>query len=140
MIERKLSAVFTQGTLMGDFVIGDMANYIMAICEDEKTRSYGICFADTGVLCVFACHDEPLTVCCLPIFCESAACPVFAHALFESIFFFFNLVLPYMTVFGTGCLSLLPRLGLCVRCVMVCVAGCIDTCSHRGIQPQLVYR
>ena len=31
IIERKLSAVYTQGTLMGDFVVGDMSNFIMSI-------------------------------------------------------------------------------------------------------------
>jgi DNA mismatch repair protein MSH6 len=31
IIDRKLAAVYTRGTLMGDFVIGDMSNYIMSI-------------------------------------------------------------------------------------------------------------
>ncbi|EGD83460.1 hypothetical protein PTSG_04067 [Salpingoeca rosetta] len=56
IIERKLSAVYTQGTLMGDFVIGDMSNFIMAIKEDEDTRTYGVCFADTATAEFNVCH------------------------------------------------------------------------------------
>ena len=71
----------TQGTLMGDFLVGDMSTYIMSIkarggnrptnCnltprqEDPETRAYGICFADTGTaefnLCGFvddAAHTQ----------------------------------------------------------------------------------
>ena len=31
IIHRQLTAVLTQGTLMGDFLIGDMSNFIMSI-------------------------------------------------------------------------------------------------------------
>lgn len=48
IIERKLSQVLTQGTLMGDFLVGDMSTYIMSVKEDPATGTYGVCFADTG--------------------------------------------------------------------------------------------
>jgi DNA mismatch repair ATPase MutS len=31
IIERSLTTIYTKGTLMGDFVVGDMSSYIMAI-------------------------------------------------------------------------------------------------------------
>eukprot|EP00055_Hartaetosiga_balthica_P004931 m.13709 g.13709 ORF g.13709 m.13709 type:complete len:1251 (+) comp4189_c0_seq1:110-3862(+) len=61
IIERKLAAVYTAGTLTGDFVVGDMSNYIMSIKENAATRTYGVCFADTATanfnLCYFT--DDP---------------------------------------------------------------------------------
>lgn len=91
IIERKLCAVYTQGTLMGDYVMGDMSNYILSlkVCvfdndciyltftyqllhrlfsvylwlpddvlafffdnyrkqEQQDSRTYGVCFSDTG--------------------------------------------------------------------------------------------
>eukprot|EP00053_Salpingoeca_punica_P015373 m.141445 g.141445 ORF g.141445 m.141445 type:complete len:1202 (+) comp16694_c0_seq1:90-3695(+) len=48
IIERSLSAVYTQGTLMGEFLVGDASTYILSVKENVETREFGICFADTG--------------------------------------------------------------------------------------------
>mmetsp|Transcript_28787 Transcript_28787/g.86393 ORF Transcript_28787/g.86393 Transcript_28787/m.86393 type:complete len:1227 (-) Transcript_28787:2817-6497(-) len=49
IIERNLTAVFTQGTLSGDFLVGDHSRYILSIRESaEHPRRFGVCFVDVG--------------------------------------------------------------------------------------------
>ena len=47
IISRTLSCVFTQGTLSGEFLSDDSANYIMSIKEGPD-KAFGICFCDVG--------------------------------------------------------------------------------------------
>eukprot|EP00911_Craspedida_sp_UC1_P002754 UC1_evm1s2018 len=56
IIGRELAAVFTAGTLTGDFLTGDMSNFIMCITEDAARREYGVCFADTATAEFWLCH------------------------------------------------------------------------------------
>eukprot|EP00730_Choanoeca_flexa_P003225 TRINITY_DN11332_c0_g2_i4.p1 TRINITY_DN11332_c0_g2~~TRINITY_DN11332_c0_g2_i4.p1 ORF type:complete len:1069 (+),score=317.75 TRINITY_DN11332_c0_g2_i4:188-3208(+) len=56
IIERKLTTIYTQGTLMGDFVQGDMSSYIMAVKEDASTHTYAVVFADTATAEFNLCH------------------------------------------------------------------------------------
>jgi hypothetical protein len=57
IIQRSLAAVYTQGTLMGDFLIGDTSTFIMSIKEDAASRQFGVVFADVATaefnLCSF---------------------------------------------------------------------------------------
>ncbi|EDQ85496.1 uncharacterized protein MONBRDRAFT_29248 [Monosiga brevicollis MX1] len=56
IIERKLTTIYTKGTLMGDFVVGDLSSYIMAIKESDDGDAYGIVFADTATAEFYFCN------------------------------------------------------------------------------------
>jgi len=47
IIQRSLTTVLTQGTLCGDFLSSDHANFVMSIQEGEN-RKFGVCFCDVG--------------------------------------------------------------------------------------------
>eukprot|EP00041_Stephanoeca_diplocostata_P029567 m.877656 g.877656 ORF g.877656 m.877656 type:complete len:1327 (+) comp23582_c0_seq5:181-4161(+) len=49
IIQRELTQVITQGTLSGDFLVGDMSTFILSIKEStDVPNRFGVCFADVG--------------------------------------------------------------------------------------------
>lgn len=49
VVKREMCSILTKGTIVDPSIIRSAdANYLLSLCEDQKSNDYGLCFVDTS--------------------------------------------------------------------------------------------